>query len=332
MTKRSVQTILSILAAILFIWLAFRTVDVSELWEEMKSVTFYWLPFFIPVLVFSHYLRAERWKLFLPDPEKKVFRSTLFAGVILGYIVNYLVPRLGEISRPVYVAKKSGLSPGTLIGTIVAERLFDLLILLLLITGTLIYYSGRPETLNSLFGITDWSWYHYAIIPAVILCGIGALLAFRAILLRAEKHGNIKSPLLSKLVDTGLSFSDGIVSLKKVNNWPVFILLTAGIWFGYVLMTFIPFYMLDLQLDYGLDLFDAVILTVASSVGVTIPTPAGIGSYHLAIQQTMYLLFDVPQPTGLTYATVLHIVNFLVILVIGPLALWWDKYYTLVTE
>lgn len=332
MTKRSLQTLLSIVAAILFIWLAFRAVDLNELWMEMKQVTFYWLPFFIPVLLFSHYLRAERWRLFVAGPDKKVHRSTLFAGVMFGYLINNLVPRLGELSRPVYVAKKSGLSHGKLIGSIVAERLFDIFILLLLITATFAYFSGKPGTLDSLFGITDWSWYHYAILPAVILAGIGTILAFRMILLRAEKNGNIKSPVLSKLLDAGLSFSDGVVSLKKVNNWPLFILLTAGIWFGYVLMTFIPFHMLNLQMDYGLDLFDAVILTVASSVGVTIPTPAGIGSYHLAIQQTMYLLFDVPQSTGLTYATVLHIVNFLAILLLGPLSLWWDKYYTLVRD
>ena len=133
-------------------------------------------------------------------------------------------------------------------------------------------------------------------------------------------------------MDAGLSFSDGLVSMKKVKSWPMFIVLTAGIWSGYVLMTFIPFFMLDLQMEYGLTLFDAVILTVASSVGVTIPTPAGIGSYHLVMQQTMYLLFDVPPSSGLTYATVLHIVNFLVILMIAPLSLWWDKYYTLVRD
>src|SRR5690625_7592319 len=101
----------------------------------MNSVTFYWLPFVIPVLVFRHYLRAERWKLFLPDPERKVLRSTLFAGVMLGYLVNYLVPRLGELSRPVYVARKNGLSPGKLIGAMVAERRLDLSVVLLLLAA-----------------------------------------------------------------------------------------------------------------------------------------------------------------------------------------------------
>src|SRR5690625_6137937 len=131
MNKRAVQTSISLLAAILFIWLALRTVDPAELWQVMKSVTFYWLPFFIPVLVFSHYLRAERWKLFLPDPERKVLRSTLFAGVMLGYFVNYLLPGLGDPSRRGNVARKNGLSPGKLTGTIVPKCSLDLSVLLL---------------------------------------------------------------------------------------------------------------------------------------------------------------------------------------------------------
>src|SRR5690606_16148124 len=110
MTKRALQAGTSAAAAVFFIWLAFRSVDLAELQAGLKSVTFYWLPFFVPALALSHYLRAERWKLFVPDSEKKIFRSTLFAGVMLGYVVNYILPRLGEISRPVYVARKSGLS------------------------------------------------------------------------------------------------------------------------------------------------------------------------------------------------------------------------------
>src|SRR5690625_7855462 len=116
----------------------------------MNSVPVYCPPCLTPVLVFRHYLRAERWKLFLPDPERKVLRSTLFAGVMLGYLVNYLVPRLGELSRPVYVARKNGLSPGKLIGTIVAERLFDLFVLLLLLAAEIGRASCREGMENIL--------------------------------------------------------------------------------------------------------------------------------------------------------------------------------------
>src|SRR5690625_7282713 len=115
-------------------------------------------------------------------------------------------------------------------------------------------------------------------------------------------------------MDAGLSVSDGLVSMKKVKSWPMFIVLTAGIWSGYVLMTFIPFFMLDLQMEYGVTLFDAVILTVASSVGGTIPTPAGIGSYRRVMRRSGCLWCDVVRSSGLSYASVLHIVYCLGIL------------------
>jgi uncharacterized membrane protein YbhN (UPF0104 family) len=120
MNKRVLNVVISLIVAGLFIWLAARTVDPTEFREQFSLVSFHWLPLFIVVLLASHYLRAERWRLLLHrDVKAKVPRSTLFAGVMFGYFMNVLVPRLGEVSRPVYVAKKHGLSSGNLLGTIV---------------------------------------------------------------------------------------------------------------------------------------------------------------------------------------------------------------------
>jgi uncharacterized membrane protein YbhN (UPF0104 family) len=101
MRIKALNITLSIAAALLFLWFAFRTIDIDELWQQILLVNYYWLPFFVVLLVFSHYLRAERWRLLLPDEFQHTERSTLFAGVMLGYVVNNIVPRLGEISRPV---------------------------------------------------------------------------------------------------------------------------------------------------------------------------------------------------------------------------------------
>jgi len=120
-----------------------------------------------------------------------------------------------------------------------------------------------------------------------------------------------------------------MISLKKVKNWPLFLLLTTGIWGGYIIMTYLPFFMMNMQQVFGLNLLDAVVLTVVSSIGVSVPTPAAIGSYHLFIQQSLWLLYEVPLTKALTYATVAHAVNVLFVFIIGPIALWWDKYSTL---
>ncbi len=329
MKLRAINIAVSILIAALFLWLAFRNIDVSDLWDQILTITYYWLPFFVITMVFSHFLRAERWRLLMPQEFQKIKRSTLFAGVMLGYVVNNIVPRLGEISRPVYVAKKGKVSTGNLVGTIVAERLFDLFIMLSLILFTVLLLVSDITQLQQVFGIENWRMQHYLLIPAIFIAIILGIWLFYKLIIWADDRIDIQNPVLSKIISSGISFGEGMISLKKVKNWPLFLMLTAGIWGGYIIMTYLPFYMMNMQQVFGLSMIDAVVLTVVSTIGVTIPTPAAIGSYHLFIQQTLWLLYDVPVTTALTYATVLHAVNVLFVFIIGPIALWWDKYETL---
>lgn len=331
MNRRVTNIAVSVIVAGLFIWLAVRNVDLGEVWGQVQSVSLYWLPAFLGVLLLSHFLRAERWRLLLLEENQHIPRSTLFAGVMLGYFMNNLVPRLGEVSRPVYVAKKHGLSSSKLLGTIVLERIIDVCTMLLLLVLIAFYLSREFEILEGMLGTGEWGIGMYLIIPAVILLLIAGAWLFYKMLLAMEEKEMIKSPFLMKILHIGKSFGEGVISIRHVNNWPLFLLLTAGIWIGYIFMTYLPFYMMDLQAMFGLGLEDAVVLTIVSSVGVSIPTPAGIGSYHLLIQQSMWLLYEVPLATALTYATIAHASSVLLIFAITPISLWWDKYNTLKT-
>jgi glycosyltransferase 2 family protein len=183
--------------------------------------------------------------------------------------------------------------------------------------------------LHQLFGTEEWPWIVYLIIPLFFLLTAVFLWVLYRILLSLENGSNIRNPLLLKIVEKARSFSEGMISVRYVRNWPLFILLTAGIWTGYIIMTYLPFYMMNLQAIYGLGLSDAVVLTMVSSIGVSIPTPAGIGSYHLLMQQSMWLLYEVPLVTALTYATIAHGVTVLAVFITAPVVLWWDKYNTL---
>ncbi|MEX0646161.1 MAG: lysylphosphatidylglycerol synthase transmembrane domain-containing protein [Balneolaceae bacterium] len=329
MTKRALNIIVSLVVAGLFIWLAIRNVNLPEVWAQIQSVTFYWLPFFVIVMLFSHFLRAERWRLLLVNEGKEVNRSTLFAGVMLGYVVNNIVPRLGEISRPVYVAKKGNMNSSSLLGTIVTERLFDLATMILLIAIAAFFLISDVNFVEQVLGFETDEWRSYLFIPATgILLFICAWLLFR-FFVYLEKNEKINHPFILKLAEFVSSFGKGMTSIRYVKNWPLFLLLTAGIWAGYVVMTYLPFFMMNLQAEFGLTLKAAVVLTMVSSIGVSIPTPAGIGSYHLLIQQSMWLLYNIPLVSALTYATVTHAVTVLLVFLTGPLALWWDKYYTL---
>jgi uncharacterized protein (TIRG00374 family) len=319
----------SLLIGGIFLWLAFRNVEFAELWKQISGVTFYWLPFFVISMCLSHYLRAERWRLLLVDHGQRINRSTLFAGVMLGYVVNTFVPRLGEISRPVYVARKEGISTGNLIGTIVAERFFDLLTMFFLIMVIAFLLVSDFEILQTVFGIENWSWKQYIWIPIVfIIIGICMILFYRFMII-LDKKSDIENPVLIKIINASKSFGEGMISLRRIRHWPRFLLYTAGIWIGYIFMTYLPFYMMSMQKIYRLTLSDGIVLTIVSSIGVSVPTPGGVGSYHLFIQQSLHLLYQVPLVEALTYATVTHAVTIVSVLLIGPLSMWWDKYYTL---
>lgn len=329
MAKKITNIAVSILAAGFFIWLALQGVNLPEIWSQIQTVTFYWLPFFLVVMMLSHYLRAERWRLLLKNEGQNVNRSTLFAGVMLGYVVNNIVPRLGEISRPVYVAKKENMSSSNLLGTIVTERLFDLATMIFLI-GLAGYFLIRDtNVLEQLFGLQNWTWQTYMLIPLLFVLALAVVWGLFRLLIYLEEKNDITNAFFKKLAASVRSFGEGMVSIRYVRNWPLFLLLTAGIWAGYIIMTYLPLFMMNLQAEFGLTLKDAVVLTLVSSVGVSIPTPAGIGSYHLLMQQSMWYLYNIPLVTALTYATVTHAVTVLLVFLTGPAALWWDKYYTL---
>lgn len=320
---------LSVAAALLFLWFAFRNIDFDELWQQILLVNYYWLPFFIVTLVMSHYLRAERWRLLLPEEFQKTERSTLFAGVMLGYVVNNIVPRLGEISRPVYVSKKTGLTSGNLIGTVVSERIIDVITVLFIAMVALFWLIKDLGTLERILGLEGWSTAYYLFFPLLIFMLLLFIWIFYKFILYIDTNIDSQNPLYLKIITFGRSFSEGMISLKKVKNWPLFLFLTACIWLGYILMVYFPFFMMQMQAEFGLNFWDAVVLTVVSSVGLSIPTPAGIGSYHLLIQQGLYLLYEVPLAKALTFATVIHAVTVVSVFVIGPIALWWDKKVTM---
>ncbi|MEX2572896.1 MAG: lysylphosphatidylglycerol synthase domain-containing protein, partial [Balneolaceae bacterium] len=80
---------------------------------------------------------------------------------------------------------------------------------------------------------------------------------------------------------------------------------------------------------YDLGLVEATVVTVISAVGISIPTPGGIGSYHLFVQQSLWLLFSVPLVSALTYATVTHGVTLIMTVIFAPLLLWFNKLHTL---
>jgi hypothetical protein len=123
-----------------------------------------------------------------------------------------------------------------------------------------------------------------------------------------------------------------VLSIRKLKNWPLFILYTAIIWVFYILMMYIPFWMFDLQVTFDLSIADAIVLTMVSAVGISIPTPGGVGSYHLFITYALFVLYAIPEATGLAFATITHAATLALVILIAPVCLAVDKFVVLKRE
>ncbi len=325
MRKRVFQIAVSTLVICAAFWLALRNLDTGEVVRLIAGVKLGWVGLFLPVMLLGHFLRAVRWRMLLAKEAMRPPLFTLFTGVMLGYAMNMVVPRLGEVSRPVYVARKLGIRSGMLIGTILLERLVDVIYLVALFLFVAFVLLRDPSHLPQVFG-TD-SLHTFWLVLFVI-----AAAAVPSIFWLALRHSDALEariptdrPIFRKAFGALTSFSEGIASVGSIPSWPLFLLCSFGIWFCYILMTLIPLGMLDLDIRYGLGLKASTVITLVSSIGILIPTPGGLGTYHLFVQQAMHLLYGVLPAEGFTYATVNHGVTALLILGLTPLMLWIDK-------
>lgn len=333
MLKRSFKIGVTLAIGGFFLWLAFRNVKLYELWEYARKISFGWVLPFAVVAFISHYLRAERWRLLIEHDKKKLDRFTLFSGVMAGYLLNLVFPRLGEVTRPVYVAKREELSSSKLIGTIVLERAIDITTMAALMFVVSVYLITDPSLLNQIFGreTVDFFRSGIKIDGFFLLLAAGIVMAgliysgwklFEFLGTKFEWMGH----WLGRIRGLLKLFWEGLASARKVKRWWLFILLTALIWTGYTLMSYIPFWMFDMQSTVrDLTFLDALVITVISAIGITIPSPGGIGTYHYFVNQSLLILFKVKDPEGIVYATITHAAMVFIVCLIAPGILAIDK-------
>lgn len=328
MYKKLLQISLGLAVAGVFIYLSLREVAIHEITGVLGSISYGWILPYALVVTASNYIRAERWKLLLDDETgKSNSRLDLFSGAMYGYAANLAIPRAGEFFRAVYVSRTSGIETTKLFGTIVLERVIDIIIMVLMLLVTFILLVSDPVILRQLFG-QEGAEYVLTLTSklGVIIIGAGLLAGLAFILyLRKFRSGSESGPASETTPEVSPSqesrfyrwiknFIRGLISLRKLRNWPLFVIYTLLIWAGYVVQTLIPFYAFDFHLLHGFGWEQAFVITVIGAIGVFLPSPGGIGTYHYMVQSGLVILYMVPSVEALSYATIGHFVNMVTVL------------------
>lgn len=314
--------IISALVTLLLLYLAFRGTDFGRLLQTIAAANYWWILLSLVLLMISHALRAWRWRFLMNPIKSGIGFRNLFAGVMIGYLVNNVIPRGGELARPFVLGKLESLSKTAALGTVVVERLIDILCFLVLVMLLPVLYNGPLWS--------TFPWLETASITVSVITG-GGLFVLIALMIRRDWTDallRVIDPFLPRWIAARASgkvhaFLDGLLFLKNPGQSAAIVVLTVLVWYAYALMTYVAFFAFDLQgtLDFSASL---VLLTI-SSVGVAIPTPGGTGSYHALTAQALQKLFLVDPAIALSYATVTHAVGYLGVTIVGSYFLFRDN-------
>ncbi len=313
-----------VLAGVL-LYLALKGVDLSVLWDTLRTAEYGWLAPLVGVVLLSHLLRAWRWQLLLetlperPEDAERVSVKMAFYSLMIGYMVNYAAPRLGEFVRTGNLSAQEKLRFSSVFGTVVAERILDVIVLLLAISSLFVLFFDRVALLGGFLGepLVDRLGEAPTAGLLALVIGIGILLWLITRHLMRKEESRLQTFWRGRMVPALTSFKEGLATIWRCPKRGAIVFSTAAMWFCYLLMAYLPLLVLEMADTWQLSLLDAWGLMVLGALGVAIPSPGGIGSYHYITIESMVRLFGVAQGPAAAYAVLTHAAQLVLYVIVG---------------
>ena len=328
--KKALKYIASLGLAALLLWVSFREVEWSEFMVQLRSCRWEFILMSMAAGAFAFWIRAIRWRQLLLPIDPSISRLTTFNGINIGNISNFVFPRIGEFVRcgvitrhsavasasassSVAVAGSSAAGPSTpaasehrmasydkVLGTVVLERGWELLVMLLLLAVVVV---GGFDRFGSFFIEQIWTpmasrmsfsmWWVAALLAVAGASGLWLLWRFRN-----------SSGFFGKVWGIFRGLMQGFSSCLRMDRKWLFFAYTALIWATYWFMAASTMWAAPF-LD-GLDMIDALFLSLVGGLGFAVPVPGGIGAFHFIISLALSAMYGIPMEMGIIYATLSH--------------------------
>jgi uncharacterized membrane protein YbhN (UPF0104 family) len=265
--------------------------------------------------------RAWRWH-YLLLPIKPIGLGTLTSATFIGWAFITLQGRVGELARPVFVARRENVSTTAALATVVLERMFDLISVLSILAVYLLFFP-LPTAIDP-----DSAW----IIPQMRLAGLASLagLVVAATFLTAAQLAPRRTDALmvrimgllpggvgDRILPLARSFLSGFAGIRSPRLTITIAVHSVLIWLNILVTYYLLLFAFDIELPY----YAVMPLIVMVVIGVMVPTPAAVGSFHVATQLALTNLWGVPADAAAGYAIVCHAIVFVPITIIGIILL-----------
>jgi glycosyltransferase 2 family protein len=320
------------------LWLTFRNIDLGAMFATIQQANPVWIGLYAVVILLAHWSRGIRWSLLLePVTGQKPSTTNTTLGVLTGYFANLLVPRMGEVTRCGTLNRLEGVPVNVSFGTVVAERIFDVLMLLVIIGLTLVLeferlsgfifgFFGQKTGRATNGGATNgWATDGGAgnggatngqlllILGIVAVVGLGLAVwlfnRFRPMLRQ--------NTLYLKVESFAVGLLEGLLSIRKLKQPGVFIFHTVLIWVLYYLSTYVLFF--ALPQTAGLGPLAALTILMMGSIGMAAPTQGGLGSFNIMVGSAL-ALYGLTQQDGQTLATLMLLSQWVFVILYGGIS------------
>ncbi len=305
--------------SIVVIYLAFRRIDLRLLLESLQGANYLYLLPIVLIIFVNMALRALRWG-YLLRPIKKIGFPNLFAGILIGFMANNVLPvRMGEIVRAYIIGRSERIRKSASFATVVVERLFDGFTVMGLLLAVLAFINLPPGNFTFKQGLRMGGYLSIAIygttfiILFIIKKKTRWFLKLTSFLIR---------PFSSRLTKNGisniLSFKEGLLSMESSKTMLITFLYSLFVWgvFAYAI------YLMGRAFGLNLSISASVMVLLAVCLAMMIPsTPGYIGTYHASVAYAL-LLYNVPLEKALSLSIVFHATNYIPVTLAGFLYLW----------
>lgn len=316
--KKLIQYLILLAIAGILLFLSFREVKWNDFVTGLKSCNFYWIAASMAVGVIGFIVRALRWRLLLLPLNKSLTFKEAYNGVTIAYLTNFALPRAGEIARCGVVAKTGKVSFEGALGTVVLERGFDIICLIMWIFLLLAFKWNEfgnfisNELLEPLKNKFDAGFFWIIAIGFAIFITI-----FIALWVYRKKLLQIK--FFKKIAEIVKGLIQGLLTAFRMKNKGLFILYTLLLWGTYWLTSYTTIRAFP---SVGhLDGSDALFLMIVGGLGWVVPVQGGLGAYHFIVSLALAKVYGIVQTTGVIFATISHESQALVMILCGTLSI-----------
>ncbi|GAA4351792.1 lysylphosphatidylglycerol synthase transmembrane domain-containing protein [Hymenobacter saemangeumensis] len=298
---------------------ALRGQDLSRIGHYIATANYLWLGLTMLLSVLGYLSRAYRWQMQLTATRNPVKYWDVYHAMMVGYLANIVLPRMGEVIRCSVLWRTSKVPVDVSLGTVVTERVIDVLVLLGLLSTILVLDFNRFWTLvtDKLMG-GNYDAMARNRTPLLIAAGIAVVLMLGTFFVLLRNLERLRqNALFARVVTFVKGLLAGVFSVLKMERKMVFLLHTFFTWLVYYLMDYLAFFCFPET--YNLDMRAGLAVLTFGAFGMAAPVSGGIGTFHILVQSVL-LAYGISLEAGIAYALVVHGAQTLLVVLLGGIS------------